>query len=127
MNDDIKNKPEGTLNNLLYEFMSRADRLSELSRLVGKLRFASEQWEGFYDKAMIEEVEAEILLLSTYLPDNYRIMEVVQSAKLWNDSGSVLTQLYLDRCQKLHENNYVEVQQIEEKIRWLESFLDQFR
>ena len=58
MNDDIKNKPEGTLNNLLYEFMSRADRLSELSRLVGKLRFASEQWEGFYDKAMIEEVEA---------------------------------------------------------------------
>ena len=127
MNDDIKNKPEGTLNNLLYEFMSRADRLSELSRLVGKLRFASEQWEGFYDKAMIEEVEAEILLLSTYLPDNYRIMEVVQSAKLWNDSGSVLTQLYLDRCQKLHENNYVEVQQIEEKIRWLEAFLDQFR
>lgn len=127
MNDDIKNKPEGTLNNLLYEFMSRADRLSELSRLVGKLRFASEQWEGFYDKAMIEEVEAEILLLSAYLPDNYRIMEVVQSAKLWNDSGSVLTQLYLDRCQKLHENNYVEVQQIEEKIRWIESFLDQFR
>jgi len=127
MNDDIKNKPEDTLNNLLYEFMSRADRLSELSRLVGKLRFASEQWEGFYDKAMIEEVEAEILLLSTYLPDNYRIMEVVQSAKLWNDSGSVLTQLYLDRCQKLHENNYVEVQQIEEKIRWIESFLDQFR
>ena len=127
MNDDIKNKPEGTLNNLLYEFMSRADRLSELSRLVGKLRFASEQWEGFYDKAMIEEVEAEILLLSTYLPDNYRIMEVVQSAKLWNDSGSVLTQLYLDRCHKLYENNYVEVQQIEEKIRWIESFLDQFR
>ena len=61
MNDDIKNKSEGTLNNLLYEFMSQADRLSELSRLVGKLRFASEEWEGFYDKVMIEEVEAEIL------------------------------------------------------------------
>ena len=127
MNDDIKNKSEGTLNNLLYEFMSQADRLSELSRLVGKLRFASEEWEGFYDKVMIEEVEAEILLLSTYLPDNYRIMEIVQSARVWADSGSVLTQLYLDRCYKLYENNHVEVQEIEGKIRWIESFLDQFR
>ena len=127
MNDDNKNRHERTLTDLLYEFMSQTDRLSELSRLVGKLRFASEAWEGFYDKAMIEEVEAEILLLSMYLPDNYRVIEVVQSAKLWSDSGSVLTQLYLDRCYQLFENNYVEVRETEEKIRWIESFLDQFR
>ena len=125
MNDDNNKKYKRTLSNVLYEFMGEPDKLSELSKLVGKLRFASEEWEGFYDRAMIEEVESEILSLSMYLPDKYKIQAVMQSAKLWSDSGSVLTQLYLERCYKLYEEDYIELQNIEDKIKWFESHHDQ--
>jgi len=125
MNDDNNKKYQRTLSNVLYEFMSEPAKLSELSKLVGKLRFASEEWEGFYDRAMIEEVESEILSLSMYLPDKYKIQAVMQSAKLWSDSGSVLTELYLERCYKLYEEDYIELQKIEAKIKWFESHHDQ--
>ena len=125
MNDDNNKKYQRTLSNVLYEFMSEPDKLSELSKLVGKLRFASEEWEGFYDRAMIEEVESEILSLSMYLPDKYKIQAVMQSAKLWSDSGSVLTELYLERCYKLYEEDYIELQKIEATIKWFESHHDQ--
>ena len=125
MNDDNNKKYQRTLSNVLYEFMGEPDKLSELSKLVGKLRFASERWEGFYDKSMIEEVESEILSLSMYLPDKYKIQAVMESAKLWSDSGSVLTQLYLERCYKLYEEDYIELQNIEDKIKWFESHHDQ--
>ena len=124
MNDD-SNQYQRTLSNVLYEFMGEPDKLNELSKLVGKLRFASEGWEGFYDRYMIEEVESEIVSLSMYLPDKYKIQAVMQSAKLWSDSGSVLTQLYLERCYKLYQQDYIELQKIEDKIEWLESRHDQ--
>ena len=125
MNDGNNKNYQRTLSDVLYEFMGESDKLSELSKLVGKLRFASEGWEGFYDRAMIEEVESEILSLSMYLPDKYKIQAVMQSAKLWSDSGSVLTQLYLERCYKLYEEDYIELQKIEDKIKWFESHHDQ--
>ena len=124
MGDYSNKKYQRIMNDVLYEFMGEPDKLNELSKLVGKLRFASEGWEGFYDRSMIEEVESEILLLSIYLPDKYKIQAVMQSAKLWSDSGSVLTQLYLERCYKLYEEDYIELQKIEDKIEWFESHYD---
>jgi hypothetical protein len=127
MSNYDNDKPDRTINEILYEFMSGSDKLTELSKLVGQLRFAAEEWEGFYDKSMIEEVESEILSLSMYLSDNYMIQELIQSAKLWSESGSVLTQLYLERCYRLYEENYTELQKTEDKIKWIESHLNQFR
>ena len=116
---------ERTLSDILYEFMGEPDKLSELSKLVGKLRFASEGHEGFYNRSMIEEVESEILSLSRYLPDNYKIEALIQSTKLSSDSGSVLAQLYLERCYKLYEEDYIELKNIEDKIKSFESYSDQ--
>ena len=127
MSNYDNNKPDQTISEVLYEFMSGSDKLTILSKLVGQLRFASEEWEGFYDKSMIRELETEILSLSTYLPDNYKIQELTQSAKLWSESGAILTQLYLERCYRLYEENYIDIQKIEDKIRWIESHLNQFR
>ena len=88
-----------------------------MSKLVGKLRFASEGHEGFYNRSLIEEVESEILSLARYLPVNYNIKSLIQSTKLESDSGSVLAQLYLERCYKLYEEDYIELQNIEDKIK----------
>ena len=114
-----------SVSDILYEFMGEPDKLSELSKLVGKLRFASEGHEGFYNRSMIEEVESEILSLSRYLPDNYKIEALIQSTKLSSDSGSVLAQLYLERCYKLYEEDYIELKNIEDKIKSFESYSDQ--
>jgi len=109
-----------SVKDVIYEFMGEPDKLSELSKLVGKLRFASEGHEGFYNRSMIEEVESEILSLARYLPDNYKIESLIQSTKLESDSGSVLAQLYLERCYKLYEEDYIELQKIEDKIKSFE-------
>ena len=127
MSNYDNNRPDPTISEVLYEFMSGSDKLTELSKLVGQLRFASEEWEGFYDKSMIEEIESKILSLSMYLSDNYMIQELIQSAKLWSESGAILTQLYLERCYILYEENYPELQKTEDKIKWIESHLNQFR
>jgi hypothetical protein len=105
-----------SVKDIMYEFMGEPDKLSELSKLVGKLRFASEGHEGFYNRPMIEEGEAEILFLARYLPDNYKIQSLIQSTKLESDSGSILAQLYLERCYKLYEEDYIELKKIEDKI-----------
>ena len=109
-----------SVKDVIYEFMGEPDKLSELAKLVGKLRFASEGHEGFYNRSMIEEVESEILSLARYLPDNYKIESLIQSTKLESDSGSVLAQLYLERCYKLYEEDYIELQKIEDKIKSFE-------
>ena len=106
-----------SVKDVIYEFMGEPDKLSELSKLVGKLRFASEGHEGFYNRSLIEEVESEILSLARYLPVNYNIKSLIQSTKLESDSGSVLAQLYLERCYKLYEEDYIELQNIEDKIK----------
>ena len=112
-----------SVKDVMYEFMGEPDKLSELSKLVGKLRFASEGHEGFYNRSLIEEVESEILSLARYLPVNYNIKSLIQSTKLESDSGSVLAQLYLERCYKLYEEDYIELQNIEDRIKSFE--LDQ--
>ncbi|MCL0032096.1 hypothetical protein M1N14_01450 [Dehalococcoidia bacterium] len=109
-----------SVKDVIYEFMGEPDKLSELAKLVGKLRFASEGHEGFYNRSMIEEVESEILSLARYLPANYKIESLIQSTKLESDSGSVLAQLYLERCYKLYEEDYIELQKIEDKIKSFE-------
>ncbi|MQF99075.1 MAG: hypothetical protein FI729_06125 [SAR202 cluster bacterium] len=110
-----------SVKDVIYEFMGEPDKLSELSKLVGKLRFASEGHEGFYNRSLIEEVESEILSLARYLPVNYNIKSLIQCTKLESDSGSVLAQLYLERCYKLYEEDYIELQSIEDKIKSFES------
>ena len=91
------------------------------------LRFASEGHEGFYNRSLIEEVESEILSLARYLPVNYNIKSLIQSTKLESDSGSVLAQLYLERCYMLYEEDYTELKKTEDKIKWIEEHLNQFR
>lgn len=127
MSNYDNNNPDQTVSEVLYQFMNGSDKLTELFKLVGQLRFASEEWEGFYDKSMIEELETQIASLSIYLPDNYMIRELIHSAKLWSESGSVLTQLYLERCYMLYEEDYTELKKTEDKIKWIEEHLNQFR
>jgi hypothetical protein len=109
--------PGASVNEVLYELMGPQDRLSELARLVGRLRFAVEG----NDRREAQEVGGEIEALAHHLPETYRVSTLVESARTPTRTGGELAQLYLDRCYKLASENYTLLGDIEERIRALES------
>ena len=77
--------PDGaSVNEVLYGLMSDGDRLSELTRLVGRLRDASENAED----RLSTEAEAEISLLARHLPENHQVRRLIEAAggRCWRAS-----------------------------------------
>jgi hypothetical protein len=99
------------------EFMGERDRLAELAKLIGQLRFAVEG----NDVRGVQEAEEEIGLLARYLPANYQVDALVKSAKDSSRTGGDLAQLYLDRCYKLADEDYTRLKEIEVQIKVIES------
>ena len=105
-----------SVDEVMFSLMSEKDRLGELSKLVGKLRFAVEG----NDSRLMEETEREILALARHLPENYSIPRLIETAARPADQGSRLAQLYLERCYKLAEEDYPGLQTIDQAIRELQ-------
>ena len=112
--------PEATgvaVNEVLYGLMSDSDRLGELTKLIGRLKFAVDG----SDLSLVREAEEEINLLAGHLPDNHNILELLQAVKSGESQAAKLADLYLQRCFHLVREEYGEMGQIEKKIRELES------
>ena len=105
------------VNEVLYGLMSDGDKLTELTKLVGKLKFAAEGGEG----ALIEEAEAEINLLAKHLPEDHQISRLVEAAKDGGSGSARLAYLFLQRCYHLNQEEFVKLGQVEEEIRGLEA------
>ena len=116
--------PEGALgegggasvHEVLYGLMGIEDRLAELSRLVGQLRFAVEG----SDTRQAQEAEDEISALAQHLPDTFQVARLIRSARTPTKAGGDLAQLYLDRCYKLAAEDYRQLREIEDRISALE-------
>ena len=109
-----------TVNGVIYELMADRDKLGELSKLVGKLRFASEG----SDPRLMKETEDEISTLARYLPEYYRIPRLIQTTEMSATSAAILAQLYLERCYKLYEEDYRKLREVEQEIERLEEDLE---
>ncbi|MBI2856402.1 MAG: hypothetical protein HYX93_06115 [Chloroflexi bacterium] len=109
-----------TVSDVLYDLMGERDKLGELSKLVGKLRFAAEG----SDSHLVRETEEEIQTLGRYLPEHYRISRIIKTAEMPLPVGARLAQLYLERCYKLHEEDYRRVQEVEGEIKQIEEGLE---
>ncbi|MDE2969063.1 MAG: hypothetical protein OXT51_03030 [Chloroflexota bacterium] len=105
------------VNEVLFELMSERDRLGELAKLTGRLRFAVEG----SDARQVQDAEEEVRVLSRYLPERFRIDDLLRAAKDPSRSGGDLAQLYLERCYKLADEDYPSLADIEERIRGLEA------
>lgn len=104
------------VNEVLWSFMSQGDRLAEMGRLLGRLRFAQ---EGNDDPA-IAEIIAEMTALGRHLPEEFNIGSLVNVAGDTSPHGAQLAQLYLDRCYRLSSGDTEQVRRIDEAIRNLE-------
>ncbi|HIL31973.1 MAG TPA: hypothetical protein EYG27_10635 [Dehalococcoidia bacterium] len=85
------------VNEVLFSFMSESDKLGELSKLLGRMRFAVDG----ADTTAADEVGAEITVLARHLPENYKVADLLVAAKDNSDRSSQLAKLYIDRCFRL--------------------------
>ena len=104
------------VNEVLWSFMSEGDRLAEMGRLLGRLRFAQEG----NDTAAIADITSEMTALGRHLPEEYSIVTLVSAASDTGPVAAQLAQLYLDRCYRLSSGDTEQVRRIEEAIRNLE-------
>ena len=105
------------VNEVLFSLMSESDKLAELAKLLGSLRFAVEGG----DSGAVVEVSEEINTLARHLPEEFRVPTLLAVAKDTSHKGSRLAQLYLDRCFRLSAGDYSSVQNLENEIRSLET------
>ena len=105
------------VNEVIFSLMSEADKLAELAKLLGSLRFAVEGG----DSGAVVAVSEEVNTLARHLPEEFRLPTLLAVAKDTSPKGSRLAQLYLDRCFRLSAGDYSSVQNLEDEIRSLET------
>ncbi len=106
-------EPELDVAEVLYSMLPDRDRLAELTKLLGQLRYAV---EGQDDRASADAL-GNLGKLGRYLPATYRFDELVQAASLPGERGSRLAQLYLERCYRLSDQAYGDLERIDQQIR----------
>ncbi len=111
-------EPEGFgINEVMYSLMNDGDKLSELTKLVGRLRYAVEGGED----VMVREAESDILTLSRLLPENHQIPRLLEVAKAAGNANAELAHLYLQRCFFILREEYAKLSELDSRIRTLES------
>lgn len=103
---------DSSVEQVIYGLMSDRDRLAELSKLVGTMRFALES----QDSALVEETNVSLEALGQALPERFWGDRVRRAARDASDAGARLAQLYVERCYKLLEEDFAAVQTLEEQI-----------
>ena len=103
------------VNEVLFSLMSERDKLGELSKLLGKLRFAVEG----DDSHNADEAVEEIRTLARHLPEEFQVTALLAVARDTSQTGSRLAQLYLDRCFRLSDGDVGSARDLEEQIRSL--------
>ena len=101
------------MDDLMYSLMGERDRLTELAKRIGQMRYAV----GTGDSELRASAEADVKRLGGYLPEKYRVAEMVLGAGRPGSQGDRLTQLYLDRAYRLVDEDYEFVAKLDAEIK----------
>ncbi|MSP78623.1 MAG: hypothetical protein EXR67_03600 [Dehalococcoidia bacterium] len=109
----------GTFNvdDILYQLMSDRDRLAEMTKFIGTLRFALDG----RDENLVKDSGARVQSLGKCLPERYLAEDLLKAAQNPSRKGASLAQLYLERCYKLLDGNQQAVLELDERIRTLQA------
>lgn len=97
---------------LEYAMMGERERLGELAKLTGALRYALEG----SDRQQAQETSARMSTLAHHLPPKYWADRIVTAAATPGEPGGRLSQLYIERCYKLLDEDYAAVAKLDEEI-----------
>jgi len=116
---EAEQAPGPSVNEVLYSLMSEQQKLAELARLAGQLRYAVEG----RDQGQINDLIAEIKTLGQHLPSTYDIDRFLEAATRQGPLGDRLSALYLDRYYKLAQEDYAALEEIDREIERLRGSL----
>ncbi|PZC47438.1 MAG: hypothetical protein C1O27_001385 [Chloroflexi bacterium] len=103
---------ELSVSRFMYEFMSPVERLAELSKLMGKLQFAV----AGPDEHMVKETKGELEAIASHFAEHFWMNRLLEAAGSSSSEGRQLAQLYLDRCYRLVDEDFLKAKAIEEEI-----------
>ncbi len=103
------------VDSVLAEVLSDRDRLAELARSMGTLRYATEG----HDKALAQQTERKMRRMASGLAEKYRADQLIEAALASDERGAQLAQLYLQRAYKLADEDYAAIPPLERDIREL--------
>lgn len=101
---------------LLIQTMTDRQRLSELTKLVGVVRYALDG----KDTHLIQETQLRMRRIARQMPEKYRTNDLIAAATSEQASGLKLAKLYLERGYKLLDEEYADIPNIERAIRELQ-------
>lgn len=101
---------------VLYGVLSNRERLGELAKLMGMARYAA----GGSDQAGLDEARSKMEVLAEFLPKTYRMDKLITSSCRSESLGDRLSELYLDRCYKLLDEDYRALESVDLEIGELE-------
>ena len=110
--EQLDSLSDTSANDVIYQLMSEQQKLGELAKLAGQLRYAVDGT----DRRQTTEVAAEMTRLAQHLPPTYDVTAFIAAAQLPGDVGRHLAELYLDRCFKLAAEDYMALEQIDREI-----------
>lgn len=101
---------------LLIQTMTDRQRLAELSKLVGVVRYALDG----KDTHLLQETRLRMQRIARQLPEKYRGVELIKAASDQRARGARLAELYVERGYKLLDEEYADIPGIERSIRELQ-------
>jgi hypothetical protein len=93
-----------------YSDMNEQQKLNELTVLTGRLR------DSLRNGRMDDDIEREMQILAEALPAKYRVRDVIAGARIPGERGQKLAELYLERCFKLYNEEYLDLERIDREI-----------
>ena len=100
---------------LMYSLMGDPERLAQLVRITGRIRDGVER----SDASQVRELLADANMVAKHLGDKYRVRDLLRAAESPGESGRRLTELLIERCYALLNEDYRRVQEIEVRVREL--------
>jgi hypothetical protein len=104
---------------LRWMFLSEKERIGELAKLTGQLRYAVDGGDEHLTRSTLAQIEK----LKAQLPEKYRIGEFLVAARRQGDIGRRLAELYIERCYKLSNEEYEALANLDREIAALEASL----
>jgi len=108
----VEEEAVAEVDDIVYELMSEADRLTELTGMTGRLRYAVEGG----DTATASDAEERIRAIARHMPPNRRAERLIELASDPSPKAAHLAQLYLERAYGLLREDYLRVKTLDERI-----------
>lgn len=97
---------------LLYSLLSEGERVQELARRIGTLRYAVESG----DATLTRETLTEMRAISAYLSEEYRAAELIEAAGRAGPEGARLAQLFIERAYHVARRDHAAVAALDDQI-----------